>query len=496
MDAVPRLGDEARFGDGRVDPGAAAAQDIPDGVALVGGEDRVAALKFGGRLGQGRVAVDDRQAVEVAVRPEQIDDAPIGEEGHGQPRYPLQFGLVVERGGEDLARLGQEGQPPLRRLGRRARRPLRRQGQLLRLRPAAAGDVAEGDDRAGDLVPLADRGADVFDGKAAAVLAPEDVLVDPMDRAVAGRGLDRALLAWIGGTVRAGVVDQLVHLAADDLGRGVAGHRRRGGIDEGGVTGAIDAVDAVGGGGQDQLVLAQQAGVGVGGELALGDVAGEGEDEGAGRVIKRGQRQLDCQGTAVLAQRRQGDRPGGVDERAVAGGRVGGQANPVADIQVVGNEEVDRLADGLGGGVAEEGFGGGVPEDDAVGGGVADDDRVADAPEEQTDPKVLRPEGGRGRVLRRGAGRRKRHLDVRSLGYRRRAEFGRRLALVSLSSHIMARRPARSQPPSEGAREAKAALRMSDGAVRSAIPGSTRRLMVRWEGASTGGSDRSRRRAA
>ena len=52
--------------------------------------------------------MDDGKPVQAPVVGEQIDGAPVGQGGDDQARDTLQLGLVVERAGQDLARLGKE----------------------------------------------------------------------------------------------------------------------------------------------------------------------------------------------------------------------------------------------------------------------------------------------------------------------------------------------------------------------------------------------------
>ena len=52
--------------------------------------------------------MDDGKPVQAPILDEEIDDAPVGKRGNGQVRDALQLGLVVERAGQDLARLGEE----------------------------------------------------------------------------------------------------------------------------------------------------------------------------------------------------------------------------------------------------------------------------------------------------------------------------------------------------------------------------------------------------
>src|SRR4051812_38340463 len=51
-----------------------------------------------------------RQPVQMVVIAEEIDRAPISQCRHDQPRHLLQGALVIERGGQDLARLSQKAQ--------------------------------------------------------------------------------------------------------------------------------------------------------------------------------------------------------------------------------------------------------------------------------------------------------------------------------------------------------------------------------------------------
>src|SRR5215213_8621013 len=54
------------------------------------------------------IAVDDGKPVQAIVFGEQIDRAPIGKSGHNQVRNALQLGFVIERTGQDFARVDEE----------------------------------------------------------------------------------------------------------------------------------------------------------------------------------------------------------------------------------------------------------------------------------------------------------------------------------------------------------------------------------------------------
>ena len=154
---------------------------------------------------------------------------------------------------------------------------------------AALGGVGEGDDYAdgfaGFVCRSADsdldlRAGDVFDGEAGAVLAPEDLVGDADGVEVADAVLDGALFGGIGSAVGAGVVDELVHVAAEEFFGLVAEHLRGGGVDDGDVAVEVDAVDAVADGFEDGVGLADEGAELVFGADLLGDVDAEAEDVG------------------------------------------------------------------------------------------------------------------------------------------------------------------------------------------------------------------------
>ena len=119
---------------------------------------------------------------------------------------------------------------------------------------APLGDVAEHDHRADHVAALADRRRGVLDPERGAVLAPEHLGVDLMHRAVAERGVDRAIVLGIARPVRMGVVHDRMHVVPDQLLGFPAEHALGGRVHERGLAVGVDAVDAFAGGAQDELV--------------------------------------------------------------------------------------------------------------------------------------------------------------------------------------------------------------------------------------------------
>ena len=99
--------DEHLVGHLREDLGEPRARDAD--YALVGvGVDRVLLLqpaRPGNPLG---IGVGDRELGYRPVLPDQVDDTPVGETRHGEPRDVRQRRFDVKRGGEGLSRFGQE----------------------------------------------------------------------------------------------------------------------------------------------------------------------------------------------------------------------------------------------------------------------------------------------------------------------------------------------------------------------------------------------------
>ena len=110
---VPRGALDQLLRDLRVELGRPAAQDRRHAGRSVR-VGRVAAPQVVRHLDLARVDVGDRDLVRLAVLVDHLDAAPVGEPGDDHARHALERLLVVERGGEELARLGQE---PLAQLG-------------------------------------------------------------------------------------------------------------------------------------------------------------------------------------------------------------------------------------------------------------------------------------------------------------------------------------------------------------------------------------------
>ena len=96
---------------------------------------RVAVLQLVGPAHLVRVLVRDREPLDLAVRADHVDRAPVGKARDAQLRDLPEGVVVVERRGEQLARLGEKGHPlPQRLLGRIEPRAGQRLGGLARER--------------------------------------------------------------------------------------------------------------------------------------------------------------------------------------------------------------------------------------------------------------------------------------------------------------------------------------------------------------------------
>jgi hypothetical protein len=218
-----------------------------------------------GGIGDGAQQLDGlrHQVADLAVAPRHLHAAGLHaldvQDVVDQPDEP-----VGVRDGDVEHPLALIGDRPHRAAGEQAERaPDRRQrrAQLVRddrhelvpepLGLPSRGDVGEDDHGALHASALHDRRAGVLDREARAVLAPEDLIGDAQDLAVAERRVDRALLDGVRRAVGPVVVHERVHARADQLVAFVAGHRDRGGVHLYGVTVAVEAEDALAGGGED-----------------------------------------------------------------------------------------------------------------------------------------------------------------------------------------------------------------------------------------------------
>jgi hypothetical protein len=342
-----------------------------------------------------------RRHLEPAERPvllDHVDDAPVGQVGDGQAGDVGEGRLVVERRGQERAGLGQEGEAVLGRLGQGPRRLLADDLGPLGLGPPPLADVVHHDDRA-QLPPagVEDRLAVRRNGPRRAPLR-RDHQLGVADGLPVERPEERDVLLR---HARLAVGQVEVVLLGPPLGRepplGLAVELAGCAVEEGQgpvlVAGDDPLLEVL----EDrlqELALPVQL---LPEPLALGDVADQPEDEAAGdgRFFDRAERQLDPDFLAGLPQGRQLDRPARGDDAAAAFGAIAGQAGLVLRPQALGHEHRERAADRLGGGVAEEGLGGRVPEHDPPAVDVADDHGLGDAPEEAADAEIRRPHGRR-----------------------------------------------------------------------------------------------------
>ena len=113
----------------------------------------------------------------------------------------------------------------------------------------------------------------VLDVEGYAVLAPEHLAVDLVHDAVAEGGIDRAVFVGIAAAVGMRVVDRPVHLAADDLARLPPQHALGRRVEKVRDAVAVDAVDAVAGGAENEPVLPLDILEKAFGALPFGDAA-------------------------------------------------------------------------------------------------------------------------------------------------------------------------------------------------------------------------------
>ena len=109
------------------------------------------------------------------------------------------------------------------------------------------GTSREGDHAAGrEAGVLADRERGIFGDEGGTVLTPQEFVVEPHGPAARERMEQRAGRGRVDGAVRAGMVDHLVHVAAQKLiGRPVTEHRQRRPVHEGASPGRVDPVNPV-----------------------------------------------------------------------------------------------------------------------------------------------------------------------------------------------------------------------------------------------------------
>jgi hypothetical protein len=158
-------------------------------------------------------------------------------------------------------------------------------------RAAALGDVDKGDHGAAHLAAVDDGVAAVLHREGAAVAAPEHLGVDAAGLAAAKGVEDRAVLDRVVRTIGVRVVGELVHVAAQQLGRFVADHARAGVVDEHAQPVEVDAEHALAGAGQQQ---AQRVAPGRGGrrhrgadEFVKGQLHGTGASNACAKLVRQ-----------------------------------------------------------------------------------------------------------------------------------------------------------------------------------------------------------------
>ena len=263
-------------GDHRVELGATGPQHLGDADRRrrIG---RVAA-DFAGQGLLGGVGVFGLDPPDRAVRRGQEDGAPVGEARHGEGGQAVEGGLVVERGGQDLASLGQE---PDGRLG-----------------PFLLGHVREQPERADDFSGgVAHRAGAGQHQQLAAAGAPEAKL-EPLG--VAGEDAGDAV-AGGGDVLRK---DKLRHGAANQCLGGGAEHARHPLVGVEGAAGAVGQPNALVGGLDDRPVA-----LFAGPQTGLGG-AGFGEEAGVVDRQRRPPRQFLGQRQLVRAVGARCGRPG------------------------------------------------------------------------------------------------------------------------------------------------------------------------------------------
>ena len=128
----------------------------------------------------------------------------------------------------------------------------------------ALGDVPEDHHGPeGGALLVANRRGAVLDGKAGAVLAPEDVIVHEAGLVVAEGGIDRAFVGRMGAPVGVTVMQYLVLIGADQLIGPPARQAQQGAVDEGGSSRQVHPIDPFRHGVEDQLLLLLQSRLGL-----------------------------------------------------------------------------------------------------------------------------------------------------------------------------------------------------------------------------------------
>jgi hypothetical protein len=145
-------------------------------------------------------------------------------------------------GAGEIGRLGQDAADGI----------LHRETELCLFAPA---DVVKGDDRAPGGTFLEEGIRRVIGGETRPIAPPQDFVLEPAPLPMLERLEARALLLGVRRAVRTAVVDERVHIPADQLFRSVAEHPRSGAVDKRAAALQIDPIDALTGSLQERYLL-------------------------------------------------------------------------------------------------------------------------------------------------------------------------------------------------------------------------------------------------
>src|SRR5262245_62073425 len=123
-----------------------------------------------------------------------------------------------------------------------------------------------------------------------------------MGLSIVGGGVDRARIDWIGSPVWSRVVEELMHMLAEELFDTISKHGSRAGIDKGGIAIQINAVNAFSGLRQNEHVLTLKLFEDLCRFFPLGNVADNPAVVATARCFPGRQRQFDRKFFAVLSK--------------------------------------------------------------------------------------------------------------------------------------------------------------------------------------------------
>jgi len=241
----------------------------------------------------------------------------------------------------------------------------------------ALSDVTEDDHGPCHRALLNDRGAHIFHRYTGAVLSPEDIARHTVDHAVVKGRIDRAVIGRIGAAVRPGMVEPCVHRLVDKFGWVISEHLSGGLIHEGGQAVAIQSVDAFPCLREDDFVQMAKAVENLFCLAPLSNVANDAAEKDGDIGFPHGQRQLDRELAAVLAQALQLDQT--TDKAGLTGVLHAGEPSLVSDAIPLRHQHGQGLPADFVIGIPEQAGGGLIPgenmtvvvrQHDGVGGGL------------------------------------------------------------------------------------------------------------------------------